>query len=59
MKAPFGGILALAFALPAAAEVRVEEVEFTSGGERLAGDLHLPDGAGPNRPVPAVVVAGA
>lgn len=59
MKAPFGGILALALALPAAAEVRVEEVEFTSGGERLAGDLHLPDGAGPDRPVPAMVVAGA
>lgn len=34
-------------------------MEFTSGGERLAGDLYLPDGAGPDHPVPAVVVAGA
>ncbi|MEV4050255.1 alpha/beta fold hydrolase [Amycolatopsis sp. NPDC049688] len=35
----------------------VRQVEFRSGGETLAGDLHLPPGGGP--PPPAVVVAGS
>jgi cephalosporin-C deacetylase-like acetyl esterase len=33
----------------------VEEVEFTSGGETVRGDLYLPEGPGP---FPAVVMAG-
>lgn len=43
----------------AQAQVRVESVRFTSGGETLVGDLYLPDGVSAERPGPAVIVSGA
>lgn len=49
------GVLALATAAPA--QVRVERVAFTSGGDRVVADLYLPSGA--PRPAPALVVTGA
>lgn len=46
-------------AAPAAADVRVERVAFESGGERIVGDLYLPDGYRAGTRLPALVVTGA
>lgn len=50
--------VALAVA-PASADVRVERVAFESGGERIVGDLYLPDGYRAGTRLPALVVTGA
>lgn len=39
-------------------DIRQERVTFTSGGDTLVGDLHLPPGQS-GRPLPGVVVAGS
>jgi fermentation-respiration switch protein FrsA (DUF1100 family) len=53
------GVAALALSAQANADGRVKRVEFTSGGERLVGDLYIPDGVDGARPAPALVVTGA
>jgi fermentation-respiration switch protein FrsA (DUF1100 family) len=40
-------------------EIRVERVEFSSGGEGIVGDLYVADGVSRTRPGPAIVVTGA
>jgi fermentation-respiration switch protein FrsA (DUF1100 family) len=39
--------------------VHVERVAFSSGGERIVGDLYIADGVSEARPGPAIVVTGA
>lgn len=53
------GSAAVAVALPANADVRVERVVFASEGEVVSADLYIPDGVGGRSPAPAVVVVGA
>jgi uncharacterized protein len=50
-------VATMAMATAAFAEVRVERVTFSSGGETLVGDLYVP--LRPKGPLPAVVVSGA
>jgi len=40
-------------------EIRLERVEFSSGGEPIVGDLYVADGVSEARPGPAIVVTGA